>query len=512
MRVITCSDCGRPVSDTERVCPYCGCPVNISLDKMLKEKRKQAQQAGMRDSSSYNKSASNSRFDLQMGTVNSGHKSSTGVKSRTATSTTSTRRARAKAAQKRRRIRLIFITIIILLIAVLIVLGITKCSSTPNALAQPVYDNNGYVYYANDKDDGRLYKAMVYNDTLTKEQKLSEYSPSELIMDGEWLYFTNSNRDNMIYRINNRGLDESLVYDSSAKNLEIVAGWLIFDNKNADYEQYIINLDDVKTGKVAKAIPSDSISDQSQPESSQPVSEESQTSQPTSQEDAESKPVSQEIPESQPTADLSVFTPDIKVSNRKLPWNLVLTNRYNALSTDFDGEIETSTLQNGKKVDKRIKTRLNDMIAAMEAEISDCNIYVSSSYRTVATQQSLFERKMESLLASGMTEEEADAKAIETVAKAGTSDHNTGLAVDFNDGIASFSKTKEYKWLQQNAYKYGFIERYPQSGETVTANTWEPYHYRYVGNEAAQIIHDEGITLEEYIFKYYNGCVVVEEE
>lgn len=511
MRVITCSDCGRPVSDTERACPYCGCPVNISLDKMLREKRKQAQQSGMRNISSYNKTASNSRFDLQMGAVNSGRKNSTAIKSRTVSSTVSTRRKRAKAAQKRRRIRLVLIAILVVLLAVLMILGISKCSSKPENLAQPVYDNNGYVYYANDRDDGKLYKARLSDDELTDKQKLSEYSPSELIMDDEWLYYTNNNRDNMIYRVNTHGLDESLVYADSAKNLEIIGGWLFFDNKNANYDQYVINLAHVKTGEVVEAVPSDGAFEGLVPESSQPDSQESSEAPPESQDNPESKPASQENQDSQSKADLSVFTPNIKVSNSKLPWNLVLTNKYNALSTNFDGEIETAALQNGKKVDKRIKTKLNDMIAAMEAEIKDCSIYVSSSYRTVATQQSLFERKIESLVASGMTPEEADIKAVETVSKAGTSDHNTGLAVDFNDGIASFSETKEYKWLQKNAYKYGFIERYPQSGEAITECTWEPYHYRYVGNEAAEIIHEEGITLEQYIFKYYNGCVVVEE-
>lgn len=497
MRVITCSDCGRPVSDTERTCPYCGCPVNISINNMLKEKRKQqSQQNSQRNSSNYinsnSKATQNSRFDLQMGTVSSGRKSSTAVKTRTKSS----RKAKARAAQKRRKRRLLFVAILIILLLVLMIFGITKCASKPNNFAQAVYDGNGHVFYANDKDDGRLYKATLDGDTMTKEQKLSEYSPSELIMDGEWLYFTNSNRDNMIYRINSRGLDESLVYESGAKNLEIVDGWLIFDNKDANYDQYMIKIADIKTGEVAEAVANDG---------SSASSNKTQDDQDNSTSD------SQNSSESAPPADLSAYPSDMRVKNSKLPWNLVLANKNNVLSTDYDSDIETSTLQNGKKVDKRIKTKLNDMLAAMEADLGECYIFVSSSYRTVATQQALFERKVESLVTSGMTQEEAEIKAVETVSKAGTSDHNTGLSFDFNDGFASFADTREYEWLKENAYKYGFIERYPQSGESKTMSNWEPYHYRYVGNEAAQIIHDEGITLEEYIFKYYNDCVVTED-
>lgn len=504
MRVITCSDCGRPVSDTERTCPYCGCPVNISINNMLKERQKQSQKndqySGNNISSNSKRTAQKGRFDLQMGTANSRHKSSTAVRTRTASS------RRVRAAKKRRRKRIFFV-IVILLLLVLMIFGITKCASKPNSLAQAVYDDNGYVYYANNKDDGCLYKAVLEDDKITNEQKLSEYSPSELIMDGEWLYYTNSNRDNMIYRINSYGLDESLVYESGAKNLEIVDGWLIFDNKDAHYDQYKIKIADIKTGEVATAIASDSTASSSnKSDKSQQAAKDKQNSQASTS----ASQVSSKDKTTQP-ADLSAYTTDMKVKNSKLPWNLVLANKNNALSADYDAEIETATLQNGKKVDKRIKIKLNDMLAAMEADLGKCYVFVSSSYRTVATQQALFERKVESLITSGMTKEEAEVKAVETVSKAGTSDHNTGLSFDFNDGISGFADTREYEWLKQNSYKYGFIERYPQSGESKTMSSWEPYHYRYVGNEAAEIIYNENITLEEYIFKYYNDYVVVEE-
>ena len=91
-------------------------------------------------------------------------------------------------------------------------------------------------------------------------------------------------------------------------------------------------------------------------------------------------------------------------------------------------------------------------------------------------------------------------------ARAGSSEHQTGLAVDINTASsrANFQNTKEYKWLINNSYKYGFIERYPKGKTNITGYKYEPWHYRYVGIEAASIIHEKGITFEEYkvISKY----------
>jgi len=93
-----------------------------------------------------------------------------------------------------------------------------------------------------------------------------------------------------------------------------------------------------------------------------------------------------------------------------------------------------------------------------------------------------------------------------TTAKAGYSELQTGLAVailgadtttDFNN---SFAKSDEYKWLQENAYKYGFILRYPENKESITGYTFMPWHYRYVGKDIAEQIHNAGddTTFEEF--------------
>ncbi|MDU3805280.1 MAG: M15 family metallopeptidase, partial [Finegoldia magna] len=89
--------------------------------------------------------------------------------------------------------------------------------------------------------------------------------------------------------------------------------------------------------------------------------------------------------------------------------------------------------------------------------------------------------------------------------KAGTSEHQTGLAYDLigEDYTLKykldFSKSKEYKWLMDNAYKYGFVLRYPEDKKDITGLSFAPWHFRYVGIDLAKILHDQNLTLEEYL-------------
>ncbi|MDU5587911.1 MAG: D-alanyl-D-alanine carboxypeptidase family protein [Finegoldia magna] len=89
--------------------------------------------------------------------------------------------------------------------------------------------------------------------------------------------------------------------------------------------------------------------------------------------------------------------------------------------------------------------------------------------------------------------------------KAGSSEHQTGLAYDLigEDYTLKykldFSKSKEYKWLRDNAYKYGFVLRYPEGKKDITGLSFAPWHFRYVGIDLAKILHDQNLTLEEYL-------------
>lgn len=92
-------------------------------------------------------------------------------------------------------------------------------------------------------------------------------------------------------------------------------------------------------------------------------------------------------------------------------------------------------------------------------------------------------------------------------ARPGHSEHQTGLAVDVegsNHDYDEFENSKEFIWMKENAYKYGFILRYPKGKEKITGFKYEPWHYRYVGLDTAKTIHDENLSLEEYYDKYIN--------
>ena len=97
--------------------------------------------------------------------------------------------------------------------------------------------------------------------------------------------------------------------------------------------------------------------------------------------------------------------------------------------------------------------------------------------------------------------EKADELAREYVAEPGTSEHELGLAVDINAGGETDSWTL-YDWLAEHAHEYGFILRYPEDKTLITGINYEPWHYRYVGKDAAEEIYERGITLEEYLGDY----------
>ena len=124
---------------------------------------------------------------------------------------------------------------------------------------------------------------------------------------------------------------------------------------------------------------------------------------------------------------------------------------------------------------------------------------VASGYRTAKKQRELMDDKVDSFLAQGYSRSEAKTEAKKWVADVGYSEHQTGLAVDINaDGVNS-SGQQVYAWLADNAWKYGFILRYPEDKTEITKTDYEPWHYRYVGKEAAKEIYESGLCLEEYI-------------
>lgn len=179
---------------------------------------------------------------------------------------------------------------------------------------------------------------------------------------------------------------------------------------------------------------------------------------------------------------------------------LTLVNPWNELPEDW--QVDLVTLSNGLQIDRRCYDALQEMMdACREAGYEPL---ICSAYRTQETQQDLFNNKVAKLEAGGKSHDEAVQEAGTVVAVPGTSEHQLGLTVDVvdinNQNLTEEQeKTPTQKWLMANSWRYGFIHRYPNSKSDITGIIYEPWHYRYVGKDAAQEIFNKGITLEEYL-------------
>ena len=189
-------------------------------------------------------------------------------------------------------------------------------------------------------------------------------------------------------------------------------------------------------------------------------------------------------------------------------WMTRLVNAQNPLPENFTVETVRISGYDERLFDKRAASDLEALLA--DAETAGCKLYLVSSYRSVERQAALFLRKTNSFLAEGFDQAEAERQAAMWVARPGTSEHNTGLAADLvsadwyahhDDLTADFEETPEFAWLYAHCAEYGFILRYPRGKENITGVTYEPWHYRYVGKQAAAVIMQAGSTLEEYTEK-----------
>ncbi len=175
-------------------------------------------------------------------------------------------------------------------------------------------------------------------------------------------------------------------------------------------------------------------------------------------------------------------------------WNLIVVNQWNELPKDYT--VELTEVSGGQRVDSRIYLYLQEMFDAARAE----GIYpiVREGYRTAEEQQKLLDDKIQAYINQGYSKSRAERTAKEWVAMPGTSEHQLGLAVDINADSFMCSDEEVYEWLDRNAYKYGFILRYPPAKQKITGISYEPWHYRYVGVDVAKEIYERDICLEEY--------------
>ncbi len=184
---------------------------------------------------------------------------------------------------------------------------------------------------------------------------------------------------------------------------------------------------------------------------------------------------------------------------------MILVNADHGVKEDYEPE-EIVTIR-GMNMEKVSAEHMNKMLVAAEmAGYDDLNIY--SAYRSYAKQSANFQNKIAQYKAKGYSESEAETLAAKIVNPPGKSEHQTGMAADicteeminhYGSLPEEFSETDTYKWLYEHCREYGFILRYPEDKEDITGITFEPWHYRYVGKENAEIIMSQKICLEEYI-------------
>ena len=187
------------------------------------------------------------------------------------------------------------------------------------------------------------------------------------------------------------------------------------------------------------------------------------------------------------------------ITTIKQPYELlVLVNKYNKLPSNFT-QYNLVNMSREYTVNDGKQYLLANVAYEQYKEMADAakkeglNMRVLSAYRTESYQGGLYNNKVRT---------NGKVYADNYSARPGHSEHQTGLAVDISTTKTTFEYTAEFKWLQKHAHEYGYILRYPKGKEWITGYSYEPWHYRYVGTDAAKIIYEEGITYEEYYAKY----------
>ena len=181
---------------------------------------------------------------------------------------------------------------------------------------------------------------------------------------------------------------------------------------------------------------------------------------------------------------------------------LMLTNKFYYLDKTYNSDkmikvSNTYSYGENQMLTKDTFDAFKEMWTAAKKE--NLNLIINSSFRSYEDQEEVY-----NYYKSTKGEEDADLIA----AHAGFSEHQTGLAIDiqtYGSKAATFETFDEFKWLEKNAYKYGFILRYPKDKEDITGYEYESWHYRYVGLEAAKYIQENKITFDEYYAYFIEG-------
>lgn len=204
-------------------------------------------------------------------------------------------------------------------------------------------------------------------------------------------------------------------------------------------------------------------------------------------------------PQTDETSVLKEEAQKIYRENKEL---LLLVNKENQVPDNFESDLMNiceGRLQASQWMYEDLKDMLNDA-----EENGGYTFFIASAYRSKEKQQYLVDEDVEAFMNQGMSRENALAETLKETMPAGYSEHQTGLALDIlsskNLEMDQSQATDDgNRWLRRHCAEYGFILRYPEDKEDITLISYEPWHFRYVGKEAAKFITENKLTLEEFI-------------
>lgn len=185
---------------------------------------------------------------------------------------------------------------------------------------------------------------------------------------------------------------------------------------------------------------------------------------------------------------------------RKYPELLVIANKEQGLPQDYSPRLRF--ICNGRL--QAADVMYDDLAAMLEAAgDAGFDYWIASGYRSRQRQQELIDEDVRKFMQGGMSYDAALEKTLEETMPAGHSEHETGLSLDIlcsgnMDMDASQAYEPGNEWLVAHCAEFGFILRYPADREAVTGIAYEPWHFRYVGREAAQFMAEHELTLEEF--------------
>ena len=198
-----------------------------------------------------------------------------------------------------------------------------------------------------------------------------------------------------------------------------------------------------------------------------------------------------------PAIDVATYNPVENLTTEN--WAVTLVNKNFGLGKNFYPS-NVVAIGTDIYVDSRVAEQFNLMYQAALSEENKINLTPFSGYQNYSTQKKIYDEKVQYFITQNPdNEEKAVADTELRIPPAGYNENGAGLAIDFAPASADFASTQEFQWLIMNAHKYGFVLRYPEGKTEITGMIYQPWHWRYVGVEAATEMKEKNLCLEEYL-------------